>query len=341
MKHREQYFDIIRAVACVLVVLTHCVPPAPAGSSGAVHSFVTFICAPSPELFMALSGALILPVATSAGEFLGRRFLRLIPPFAFWSVAAVAWLFFSGAATGAETITSLVSIPITPVVGVYWYFYVIFGFYLFAPIVSPWLAGASRREVWWFLAVWGLTLVLGSASGVFTTLPVDPTGNYFFILSSFGGFLGYMVMGFVMRRHTGPRTVLKNVVVPVTIVVALMLSGLAGYLTGKVPSALFLDNLSPVRALMVWAMFMAIKGVRLPDGTVSKLVYDISDCSLGIYLVHFFIARGFVWQVIGRAGMMSLHPAIYIAVSLVLSFTLSYGVVRAIKLLPWGKYIVG
>ncbi len=39
----------------------------------AIYAVITFICAPSPELFMAISGALILPVNEPAGVFVRRR----------------------------------------------------------------------------------------------------------------------------------------------------------------------------------------------------------------------------------------------------------------------------
>ncbi len=61
MKPREQYFDILRALACVLVVLTHCVPPAPAGVA-------------SSGLYGAVS--LVLSVALSWGVV---RAIKLLP----------------------------------------------------------------------------------------------------------------------------------------------------------------------------------------------------------------------------------------------------------------------
>lgn len=326
----------------MLVVLTHCVPPAPAGQTqSAIYAFISFICSPSPDLFMAISGALILPVALSAGEFLKRRFMRIVPPLFFWSAAFVCYNWLSHTVSPGEALRTFVSIPISPAVGVYWFLYVILGFYLFAPIVSGWLKGASTREVWLFILLWGATLILGSAARIFSIPAVVPGGDYYFVLHSFGGFLGFMILGSYMRNHTGRRTVVKNVVIPLGIIAAVLLCAAAVYRFGIPGREFFGDNLSPVAALMVWAYFMLLKDIRAGNGVLWKIISDFSACSFGIYLVHIFIARGFVWNVLSATGIMNYHPPVYISVSLVLSLTLSWGVVRLIRFLPFGKYIVG
>ncbi len=150
-----------------------------------------------------------------------------------------------------------------------------------------------------------------------------------------------MILGSYLRNHTGRRTIVKNVVVPLIIIAAVLLSAAVVYKLGIPGRELFGDNLSPVAALMVWAYFMLLKDIRVGSGILSKLISDFSACSFGIYLVHIFIARGVVWSVLTDTGIMNCHPLAYISVSLVLSLALSWGVVRLIRFLPFGKYIVG
>lgn len=83
---RIYYIDILRAVACFLVVLTHSALPSVDGSDGWVKGGISLLCSFAPVLFFALSGALIFPVHTSMKEFYKRRFLKLIPPMVCWSV---------------------------------------------------------------------------------------------------------------------------------------------------------------------------------------------------------------------------------------------------------------
>ena len=47
---------------------------------------ITFIGSPSSELFLALSGTVLLPIKTGFRKFYKRRFIKLIPPLVIWSV---------------------------------------------------------------------------------------------------------------------------------------------------------------------------------------------------------------------------------------------------------------
>jgi peptidoglycan/LPS O-acetylase OafA/YrhL len=151
-----------------------------------------------------------------------------------------------------------------------------------------------------------------------------------------------MILGSVLRNHAGSRTVLKNVVAPLGIIFAVFAGAAVGYkFEWGVLSYFFTDSLSVVTGLLVYSIFMLLKDARTGNKTVSKIISEIALCSYGIYLTHLFIARDIVWKIVGWTGAMDCHPAVYIPVSFVLSFVLSWGVVRVIKFLPWGKYIVG
>lgn len=41
-----------------------------------------------------------------------------------------------------------------------WYIYLLIGLYLYLPIFSAWVEKASERAKLWFLAAWGVTLLL-------------------------------------------------------------------------------------------------------------------------------------------------------------------------------------
>ena len=91
MNNRNFSFDLLRALATVSVVALHVAGPVlyeygslPAGewwTANAIDSAVRF----SVPIFLMLTGALLLPRMEPAGQFLKRRFARLLWPFIFWS----------------------------------------------------------------------------------------------------------------------------------------------------------------------------------------------------------------------------------------------------------------
>lgn len=267
--------------------------------------------------------------------------MRVFPPLLFWSCIIVLYKYFSHSVPADETWKSLISIPIKPVMGVYWFFYVISGLYIFAPVISKWLLNTTKKEIRFFLYLWGITLILASVSIFLDNRFVPINGNYYFILNSFGGFLGFMILGSFLRNHTAWRTVKQNIVIPIIILSSLLLFAIVGYKMRIVTADFFMENLSLPTALMVYAIFMLLKNIEFNNKIIIKIISEIALCSYGIYLIHIFVARNFVWGFLEYIGLTGYHAAVTALTSLMLSLVISYGIVRLIKFLPYSKYIVG
>ena len=324
MKKREPYLDILRTLACILIVLTHSAPPLHTSGISSIHAFISFICSPSSELFLAISGALLLPVYRPTKEFLKKRFMRVFPPLLFWSCVIILYQYLSGSVPADETWHSFLSMPVKPVIGVYWFFYVISGLYIFAPVISKWMLNSSINEIRFFILLWGITLALSSASILFNIKLIPINGNYYFILNSFGGFLGYMLLGSYLRNHTAERTIRRNVIIPLIIIFTLFLFAVIGYKMRIITVDFFIENLSLPTALMVYAVFMLFKNVEFNNKVIIKIVSEIAICSYGIYLIHIFIARGLVWTLLDYAGLADSSAIITVSFSLILSLAISY-----------------
>ena len=95
-KERDFSLDVLRVLACFLVILLH------VGvfyyqtkddsnhvvivrdSSAYVVGYMVSWCRTSVPLFFLMSGYLLLPVKMSLGDFFHRRFSRILYPFLFW-----------------------------------------------------------------------------------------------------------------------------------------------------------------------------------------------------------------------------------------------------------------
>lgn len=81
--NRLCYIDCLRVFACFLVVTIHCNYIPTMECNKIYTQLLNVIGSPSSELFLAISGCLLIPVKISQGEFYRKRFSKLIVLFCF------------------------------------------------------------------------------------------------------------------------------------------------------------------------------------------------------------------------------------------------------------------
>lgn len=195
---RNFSFDVLRAIATVSVVALHAAGPVlyefgtiATGewwAANAIDSAVRF----SVPIFLMLTGALLLQRIEPAGQFLKRRFARLLWPFIFWSVVYLGVaMYFSTADT--DIVSFLVRRLKSGASFHLWYVYMLIGIYLLLPVLQRWVAMAGRRDVEYFLILW-LVALFAAQSFVAAYLPD-------FNLVYFSGYVGYPVLGYYLNRY--------------------------------------------------------------------------------------------------------------------------------------------
>ena len=98
-KEHLGWIDLLRVLACFLVVLSHCCDPFVAQFDADRSAFLTGMftgstvrcCVP---LFVMMTGVLLLPVQTGMSAFYRKRIGRIALPLVFWSLA-LPLLFFA------------------------------------------------------------------------------------------------------------------------------------------------------------------------------------------------------------------------------------------------------
>ena len=91
-KENIAWIDLLRIVACFLVVLSHCCDPFVAHFNADYAKFLTGCgigsavrcCVP---LFAMMTGVLLFPVRGTLSQFYSKRLGRLLVPLVFWSLA--------------------------------------------------------------------------------------------------------------------------------------------------------------------------------------------------------------------------------------------------------------
>lgn len=159
MSQRIKSYDILRTVACLMIIAMHApIPGADASSNRLFLSTLSYLTAPGIGLFFLISGALLLPVRGETSQFLRKRLGKVVWPTLFWTlfyILAEYWM------NGEQlTLRKFASIPFSPQGhGILWFMYTLIGLYLLAPIISRWLERASKKEVGFYLALGAIPML--------------------------------------------------------------------------------------------------------------------------------------------------------------------------------------
>lgn len=375
---RLAWLDALRVASCTMVIAVHACdpynllsPPGEAPFWGAFYGSLMRSCVP---LFLMIAGALLFPVTMPAGEFLRRRFSRILLPFVAWSVLyAVVPAFFGHGLTlepkpygWADAGASLLRLPVNFQEGIwhFWYMYVLAGLYLFAPVLSPWIKGASKRSLQGFLALWGVTLCLPYLKLFHPMIQGEAEWNTHDMLSPFAGYLGYMVLGYYLARHPPAWSRAKRLLVAGAMFAAGFAVTWAGFLHTfrhqknpgemfgglmarfadsqalSIPPAVLIEQfwwyLSINVALMTAAVFLVFQTLEIRSERVRAVLAELSTKSFGVFLAHLF----FVYNVHRWMEPLNIPAWLGIPLNGVLTFLLSYVLVKALWLSPTLRRIV-
>ena len=325
---RDINLDIIRIVACLMVVTMHA-PMPNENAIGIFNAALSYYNAPCIGLFFMVSGALLLPIKGDGIDFLKRRFTKIAGPTIFWSIFYIACrYFFDGTSEGIAK--SILSIPFSPQGhGVMWFMYTLAGLYLIAPIISAWLERASKKEIEIYLSIWILTTCYPLLK-LFVTTQTGETSILYYL----SGFAGYFLLGYYLKKY--PKAISYTILLP-AIIIAICAPIVCKILHFEVNIYDMFWYLSIFVVVMAIGWFCLINNkVQAYNGRNIPLV---SNLSFGIYLTHIFVMRYILWEldIIQNINSYIIQTIIVIIATFIGSLILCYAIAR----LPFAQYIIG
>jgi len=320
------WVDLLRVMACFLVVVAHCCDPF-VGQLDNNHyeflsgAFIGSLARPCVPLFVMMSGVLLLPINMDMGTFYKKRAKRLIAPFVFWSLV-LPILYYLYVNSGIQIINPNIvaedhTLGATLIklytflfnfnydTTVLWYVYMLIGLYLFMPILSAWLKQAPKKDIQWFLRIWIVSMCLPYIEMLAPLVGYNGNGllgvcdwNAYGMLYYFSGFLGYLVLAYYLVHHplnwSWSKTL--SVAIPLFIIGYAVTSGgfilTQKYYPGDFPRLEVVWYFSGINVfLMTFAAFIAMQKVNIKT---SPLLSKVAALTFGIYLCHFiFVQLGY------------------------------------------------
>ena len=327
MKNIERNYklDLLRVIAIMMIILMH--SPMPKSAPGFVLVGISYFTAPGIGLFFMISGALLLGNNMNTSAFLKKRFTKIVFPTIFWTFFYMTINHISHPYNLSDGIKKILSIPFTAQGhGVLWFMYTLAGLYLVTPILSKWLRTATRKEVEFYLFLWGISLLYPYLSQLFF-IDKSPTG----ILYYFTGYVGYFLLGYYMNTYSEIRIIQVVIAAVFALMIPVILYG--SVIEFDFYSVLWYLSLPVASMAFVWFYL-----INRSSNNTMKWISEFSRLSFGIYLVHIFVMRDVLWKI---GLIISLPGLLQIPIIAIVTFGISFLVVKVLTYLPYSKYIVG
>lgn len=332
MKQRDYKLDIIRVLACLMVVLMHSSSPN-GGLSGVACIGIGMLTEPCIGLFFMVSGALLLPVKNSYKEFLRKRLKKIICPTLFFTIFYLVVSLCYKEITFAEFGRRILSIPFAPEGhGILWFMYTLTGLYLIAPIISPFIEKAGKREMQFILVLWLITMCWPLLE-ILLDVSTDNTSMLFL----FSGYTGYFVLGYYLRRypiHLKFYTIILMIAIPfgTCLMTKLLCKDVDFY-----KYFWYLSVLCVMLCVAWWQIIMQYIDTNKVGIKVKSLLVGFSNCSFGIYLLHIF----FITRIIHPYSYLISSPIANLLMNYIIVVLVSWFICHILSQTKAGKYIIG
>lgn len=339
MKQRDLSLDIIRLLACAMVVMMH--SPIPTDSAnGIILSTISYLTTPCIGLFFMVSGALLLPPPISKSEsalpYLRKRLSRVLMPTLVWTVFYIAVKQFANPAPVGQLLKTVVSIPFSAQGhGVLWFMYTLVALYLLTPILHTWLTVATEKDIRFYLQLWLIAMCYPILKMAVATN--DTTTG---ILYYFSGYVGYYLLGYWLQRYPDALSLKTASVLMAISIAAPVAIKLAHISVDFYEVFWYLSVFVVAQCVFWWKVAKWISSVVTFSGRTGRLITICSNLTFGIYLSHIFIMRQGVWKLpfVEQLASMPLVQTIVVAI-ITLSVAIAFS--WAVGISPLGNAVVG
>jgi surface polysaccharide O-acyltransferase-like enzyme len=349
---KKRYFgiDLIRVVACFLVMLTHAGELYYIDSKGGlikdkknvwpgIFNSISRVCVP---LFVIISGYLLLPMKTDYKTFFKKRMTRIVFPFIIFCILYDIYFLIKGDINYKNMLLNipLIFINYGTQLGHLWFMYMIIGVYLFMPIITPWIEKAEKVHFYYYFSIWLISSTTYYIHIAFNEIWGEAYWNKNTMVSEFFGDFGYAVLGAFIKLHLKE----KNLYILGLILYAVGTGfTMFGYLYSRetantceeIEVTWKFDSINVIIASC--GIFLLLRKIECKNELVVKIFNDIALKSYGMYLAHIFFLQLYAYAL----DATNQFPLWCIFVVAILTFISSYLVIKGISYIPYSQFIIG
>ncbi len=319
VKKRIFYFDEVRALAILFVILCHTTtmyqPYNYTNLHLAIPGLLNMLGWVGVPLFFMISGALLLNREYALKDFFKRRFTRILYPFIFWMFITLTLQYVFLGSGYSQLFKVFFGVKRYT-----WFIWVMMGIYLILPVINSFIREFKMTGVKYFLAIWFFTIILQTI-GKYPLFKLD--------LASFAGFLGYVVLGYYLANAEFKLPDKLLIIIGPILYFAFL--AMNWYCQGHkifISDSAYTSVFVVMAAVGVFIFFRCISDYsekntqsitakihnKIVNGRLGSIIISISICSYGMYFLNSLILR-FVkeWHI----TTFKMLPVIFISTVLI------------------------
>lgn len=294
-KKHDLSFDIIRILACFLVIVNHTnsevflnMEPCLTWNLSVAYFYFSKIAVP---LFLMISGALLLKKDYSYKDILIHKVGKTVLVLCLFSL----YIYVVEENHPFDLRAFFHTIWEKPIITSYWYFYLLIALYLALPFLRKLVLSFKEKDWQYFFVIW---FIFSGILPVLTRYEIIPTLTFWFDLQIMSGYVGYLFAGYyISNLNITKQTLMKVIGVAIPVIAALLLMSVASAyyeLLKWQQLYLMLDNLYyfPVMIMSVLIFFIlhhGLKTITLPK-MAETFLKNVASTTFGIYVLHMIYA---------------------------------------------------
>lgn len=349
---RDLRLDLLRIIAGVAVVVIHTTDPFVnketlfGGFNWHIANILNSVSRVSVPLFIMISGALLLSKKEiEIVSFLKRRVVRIGIPLLFWSFIYL-FVYHLPRLSPEFFVTAFASGKVEHL----YFLIIMLGLYLISPVLTIFLRGASDREIK------GIIIYAFIYSFLLSLMHrIVPTINYQTnSLTLFIPYISYYLLGWYLKNHEYKGKVYKLFYLFVSLGLLNALLNILGTLADRTGVQILYSRgvaqyvyepFSPLIIIETILLFIIVMNMndKLKDyvSRYTGLVRHFSSTIFGIFLIHPLVIR--YVDIYLHLGIDEAKSPLwgYMLVKMIIVLTVSYGIVAALRRIPYVSYLVG
>lgn len=336
---RVLYIDIIKIVACFMVIINHTTSRLFITSSPSPSWYISltyfFASKPAVSLFLMASGAMLLGKQDSYKKNWNRIGKTVLIVFIFSLFYRITFFDFTSLPVFIKKFIA------GPQTGAFWYMYLYIGILFMLPILQKLCSNLKKRDYYYLIGI--TVLFMGAIPLVNHYFPSININNDF-TLPIFSVYTGVYISGYFIHTYLTPNK--KSVTIAIILlllILALQIFGIYNqYDTEGNDIISFFDNRTMILITSSSMLIFYIAKYLFNDthfsDKFSKIISYISSCTFGIYLVSDYLI--YKLEFVFNYFTSSIHPLISVLIYQISVFAIGLIIISLFKKIPYLKKII-